>query len=81
VIRYIVRRLLILPVTIFGMTVIVFLLLQILGSETRPAYYLTDLPKNDAVLEGIIKRYGLRDPIPIQLCRPGSTNTFELTAR
>jgi peptide/nickel transport system permease protein len=65
-ISYIVRRLLILPVTLFGMTVMVFLLLQILGPVTRAAYFLTDIPKNDAVLEGIIKRYGLRDPIPLQ---------------
>jgi peptide/nickel transport system permease protein len=65
-IAYIVRRLMVLPVTLFGMTVIIFLLLQILGPETRAAYYLQDVPKNDAVLEGIIKRYGLREPIVLQ---------------
>jgi peptide/nickel transport system permease protein len=63
---YIARRLLFLPVTLFGMSVIIFLILQILGPETRAAYYLSSPPKNEAVLEGIIKRYGLRDPIPIQ---------------
>jgi ABC-type dipeptide/oligopeptide/nickel transport system permease component len=60
---YIVRRLLTLPVTLFGISVIIFLFLQILGPETRAAYYLDTVPRNDAVLEGIIKRYGLRDPI------------------
>jgi peptide/nickel transport system permease protein len=65
-ITYIVRRLLILPVTLFGMSVIIFAFLQILGPETRAAYYLTDIPRNDAVLEGIIKRYGLRQPVYIQ---------------
>ena len=64
--NYMARRLMILPLTLFGMSVIVFLLLQILGPETRAAFYIKDVPKNDAVLEGIIKRYGLRDPIPLQ---------------
>jgi ABC-type dipeptide/oligopeptide/nickel transport system permease component len=65
-ISYIIRRILILPVTIFGMTAIIFLLLQILGPEFRAAYFVQNIPKNDHVMEGIIIRYGLRAPIPLQ---------------
>jgi ABC-type dipeptide/oligopeptide/nickel transport system permease component len=63
------RRLLLLPVTLFGMSVIIFLFLQILGPETRASYYMKRVPRNPVVLEGIIKRYGFRDPIPVQYWR------------
>jgi ABC-type dipeptide/oligopeptide/nickel transport system permease component len=63
---YVVRRLLVLPVTLFGMSVIIFFFLQLLGPEERASYYLQRPPRNEAVMEGIIKRYGLRDPIPLQ---------------
>jgi ABC-type dipeptide/oligopeptide/nickel transport system permease component len=66
VIAYIVRRLLILPVTLFGMSVIIFTLVQFLGPEIRASYYLETVPRNSAVMEGIIKRYGFREPIPLQ---------------
>jgi peptide/nickel transport system permease protein len=66
VISYIVRRILIMPVTLFGMTVIIFLMLQLLGPEARSALYVRDIPKNAAVMEGIIKKYGLNDPIYVQ---------------
>jgi ABC-type dipeptide/oligopeptide/nickel transport system permease component len=55
-----------LPVTLFGMSVIIFLFIQFLGPETRASFYIKQAPRNPAVLEGIIKRYGFRDPIPIQ---------------
>jgi ABC-type dipeptide/oligopeptide/nickel transport system permease component len=66
VISYILRRLLVLPVTLFGMSVIIFSFLLILSPEERAGYYLKSPPRNEAVMEGIIKRYGLRDPIHIQ---------------
>jgi ABC-type dipeptide/oligopeptide/nickel transport system permease component len=65
-IAYSIRRLLLLPVTLFGMSVIIFLFLQILGPETRASFYMKQVPRNPAALEGIIKRYGFRDPIPWQ---------------
>ncbi len=65
-IAYVIRRLLILPVTLFGMSVILFLFVQSLGPETRASYYLARVPRNPAVLEGIINRYGFRDPIAVQ---------------
>jgi ABC-type dipeptide/oligopeptide/nickel transport system permease component len=63
---YLLRRLLVVPFTLFGMSVVVFVFVQFLDPESRAAYYLQNPPKNPAVLEGIIKRYGLRDPIPQQ---------------
>jgi peptide/nickel transport system permease protein len=66
VISYFIRRLLIIPITLFGMTVIIFLMLQLLGPEARSALYVRDIPKNAAVMQGIIKKYGLNDPIYVQ---------------
>ena len=64
--QYIIRRLLILPVTLIGVTVLIFGLIQFLSPEERSSLYVRDIPKNAAMMEGIIKRYGLRDPIHIQ---------------
>jgi peptide/nickel transport system permease protein len=63
---YILRRILILPVTLFGMTVLIFSVLLIVGPEFRAAYFFHDIPKSPHALEAVILRYGLRDPIPLQ---------------
>src|SRR5574341_1894848 len=65
-INYIIRRLLIMPVTIFGVTILIFVMLLFLSPEQRSALYVRDIPKNDQMMEGIIRRYGLRDPIYVQ---------------
>jgi peptide/nickel transport system permease protein len=65
-INYIVRRLLIMPITLFGMTILIFLMLWILGPSARSALYVRDIPKNEAVMQGIITKYGLNDPIYVQ---------------
>jgi peptide/nickel transport system permease protein len=64
--QYIVRRLLILPLTLFGVTVLIFAMLSFLSPEERSALYVRDIPHNQAAMDGIIKRYGLRDPIYVQ---------------
>jgi peptide/nickel transport system permease protein len=69
VINYIIRRLLIMPITLFGMTVLIFLMLWVLGPSARSALYVRDIPKNEAVMAGIIKKYGLNDPIYVQYWR------------
>jgi peptide/nickel transport system permease protein len=68
-VNYIIRRLLILPVILFGVTVLIFLMITILPAEARSALYIRDIPKNQAMMEGIIKRYGLRDPVYVQYWR------------
>ena len=64
--NYIIRRLLILPLILFGVTALIFGMLQFLSPEERSALYVRDIPKNANALDGIIKRYGLDDPIYVQ---------------
>lgn len=64
--NYIIRRLLLMPLLLFGVTVIIFLMLTALSPVDRSALYVRDIPKNPAALDGIIKRYGLDQPIYVQ---------------
>lgn len=64
--NYIIRRLLIMPLTLFGVTVLIFAMMMFLSPEERSALYVRDIPKNEATMDGIIRRYGLADPIHIQ---------------
>ncbi len=63
---YIIRRLLILPLLLFGVTILIFGLLQFLTPVERSALYIRDIPHTDNAVQGVIKRYGLDDPLPIQ---------------
>ena len=67
--NYIIRRLLILPVILAGVTMLVFAMLSTLSPYERAALYVTDIPKRQGAIEGIIKKYGLDDPIPKQYWR------------
>src|SRR5687768_4092179 len=73
---YIIRRLLLVPVLLFGVTVLIFGMLQFLSPVERSALYVRDIPRNDKALEGIIKKYGLDKPLPVQYWRwlVGTTN-------
>ncbi len=64
--NYIIRRILILPVILFGVTALIFAMLQFLSPEERSALYVRDIPKNENQMASIIRRYGLDDPIPVQ---------------
>ena len=64
--RYIIRRLLLLPVILIGVTMMIFAMLSFLKPGERAALYVRELPKNERMMDGIIKRYGLNDPIPVQ---------------
>jgi len=68
-ITYIFRRLLLVPVLLFGVTVLIFGMLQFLSPVERSALYVRDIPKNDKVLDGIIKKYGLDQPMYVQYWR------------
>ncbi|HOT90899.1 MAG TPA: ABC transporter permease [Anaerolineae bacterium] len=65
-VNYIIRRLIMVPFLLFGVTVLIFLMLQFLSPVERSALYVREIPKNELVLEGIIKRYGLDQPIYVQ---------------
>lgn len=67
--NYIIRRLLLVPVLLFGVTVIIFALLQFMGPVERSALYVKDFPKNDKQIQGIIRTYGLDKPLPEQYWR------------
>ena len=64
--NYIIRRLLIMPLIMFGVTALIFGMLQFLSPEERSALYVRDIPHNEQAMNGIIKRYGLDDPVYVQ---------------
>ena len=66
---YIIRRLLLVPVLLIGVTVLIFGMLQFLSPVERSALYVRDFPKNDKVLDGIVKKYGLDQPMYVQYWR------------
>lgn len=63
---FIIRRLLVLPIILFGVSLLIFSTLQFLDPIERSALYVRDFPKTEGAIAGIIKRYGLDDPLPIQ---------------
>lgn len=67
--NYIIRRLLLVPILLFGVTVIIFGLLQFLGPVERSALYVKDFPKNDKQIQGVIRKYGLDQPVYVQYAR------------
>ncbi len=63
---YIARRLLMLPVILTAVTILIFALLSLLTPYERASLYVSDIPKNTGALDGIIVKYGLDDPAPVQ---------------
>ena len=68
-VTYIVRRLLLVPLLLFGVTVLIFGMLQFISPIERTALYVRDIPKNDKAIEGVIKKYGFDQPIYVQYWR------------
>lgn len=66
---YIIRRLLILPIILLGVTLLIFAMLQVLGPVERSALYVRDIPKTEQQVDAIIQRYGLDDPFLVQYWR------------
>ena len=66
---YIIRRLLQLPITLVGVTVLVFALMQLLDPVERSALYVRDIPHTPGAIDRIIRRYGLDEPMPVQYWR------------
>jgi peptide/nickel transport system permease protein len=65
-ITYIIRRLLIVPVLLIGVTVLIFGMLQFLSPVERSALYIRDIPRNDRQVEVVIRQYGLDQPLYVQ---------------
>jgi len=68
-VTYIIRRLLLIPVLLFGVTILIFGLLQFLSPVERSALYVRDIPKTEHQVDGIILKYGLDKPIYVQYWR------------
>ena len=64
--RYIVRRLLIMPILVLGVTILIFAMLSMLTKYERASLYVQDIPKRQGAIDDIIEKYGLDDPIHIQ---------------
>ncbi|MBR4591912.1 MAG: ABC transporter permease [Elusimicrobiaceae bacterium] len=60
--RYILRRLLLLPLVALGVTFLLFFLTQRLSPEMRASLYVKD-PRQMGALEEVIRTYGLRDSV------------------
>jgi peptide/nickel transport system permease protein len=67
--NYILRRMALLPVLLFGVTLLIFSMLQFLSPVERASLYVRDIPKNERAIDGLIKRYDLDAPIPVQYWR------------
>jgi peptide/nickel transport system permease protein len=68
-ISYIIRRLLILPIVLFGVTLLIFGMLQLLTPYERAALFVSDVPKRPGALDEIVEKYGLDDPVYQQYFR------------
>ncbi len=63
---YIIRRILLMPLLLFGVTILLFLMISLLPPDARLALYVRDIPKNQNVAKGLILKYGLDQPIYVQ---------------
>lgn len=63
---YIIRRLLVLPVILLGVSLVIFAMLQLLGPVERSALYVQRIPFQEGAIDAIIERYGLDDPFFVQ---------------
>jgi len=66
--RFVIRRLLLLPLVVLGVTFLLFLLTQRLSPEMRASLYVKD-PRQMGALEEVIRQYGLRDNVVKQYGR------------
>jgi peptide/nickel transport system permease protein len=66
---YILRRLLSLPLTLWGLTILIFAMLQALTPTERAALYVKSTPRNPEALAAIVARHGLDQPIHVQYGR------------
>jgi peptide/nickel transport system permease protein len=66
---YVIRRLMLVPLLLFGVTVLIFAMLQFLDPVERAALYVRDIPRNPRAIDGVIKTYGLDKPLYEQYWR------------
>jgi peptide/nickel transport system permease protein len=65
-VNYIIRRLLLVPVLLVGVTMLIFAMVSFLQPVERLALYMRDFPKNERVIPALIAKYDLDKPIYVQ---------------
>ena len=68
-IAYIIRRLMILPIILFGVTILIFGMMSFLEPAQRASLYVQAIPRRAGELDEIIEKYGLDDPMHVQYFR------------
>ena len=66
---YIVRRLLLMVLVLFGVSLVVFTMMMLLPPGQRVAIYVNSDRITPAVMDKMIEKYGLNDPAPVQYFR------------
>jgi len=68
---YIIRRLLILPLILLGVTFLIFSMIWSLGPERLIGTYVKspEALKSESAVERIIEKYGLNEPLPVQYAK------------
>ena len=67
--NYIIRRLLLMILVLFGVSLIVFSIMMIIPPGQRVAIYVKSEKVTPAQMEALIEKYGMNDPAPIQYAR------------
>jgi peptide/nickel transport system permease protein len=65
-VNYIIRRLLILPIILVGLSILIFAMISLLNPFTRASLYVSTPPKTEKALSQLVIKYGLDKPIPVQ---------------
>ncbi len=66
---YIARRLLQLPIILFGVTLLIFAMMTLVTPYERLALHLADQPERTSDVDALVELYGLNDPLPVQYAR------------
>jgi peptide/nickel transport system permease protein len=61
--RYIVRRLLVLPFLLLGISFMIFGMMQFLSPYQRVSLYVSDIPKAQGGIDALVRKYGLDRPV------------------
>jgi peptide/nickel transport system permease protein len=68
-VNYVIRRLMLVPVLLLGVSMFLFAMLSLLSPVERSALYVQEIPKNPRALDAVIRIYGLDQPIYVQYWR------------
>ncbi|HSR47893.1 MAG TPA: ABC transporter permease [Anaerolineales bacterium] len=66
---YSARRLLQLPIILFGVTILIFAMMTLVTPYERLALHVADQPERTSDVNALVELYGLDDPIPVQYVR------------